>query len=219
MIHALLMTPVAVGAPSDARATPDGPWPVSFAKRPAQPKARLLYVRLGGGAVFGGDVNAGPVMGFGFRFGGERFAVDASSNLFFGLSDEVDATGVDTDIGGSLLKFVSFYRVEPRARSTPFAAFGLSFGGVALAVDRDGVSRTLSGRGVQGELAFGYEMLRFDDVQIFTSLDVTLPMFLARADELEGARSLSRYAPTFALSLGLGYSGKGLAHLSHSHRR
>jgi hypothetical protein len=65
-------------------------------------------------------------------------------------------------------------------------------------------SKCSSGSGLQAELSAGYELLRASTIRLFGQADANLPIHRVH-DTNTG--SDSSYAPSFALSFGIGWGG------------
>ena len=157
----------------------------------------LKYVSLGYGGVIAGGLSRGPAFGFGYRHELDRIAIDIS--LGFIIANDGD----DFGITGYYPRLAGIWYQQPLADASPYYGAGLSFGGTAAS---DGEGDSYAGSGVQGHLTAGYEMFRSSTIRVFGQFDLTLPFYTSKHNF--GTSEGSRYTPSMALSLGLGW-GKG----------
>ncbi|MEM6531467.1 MAG: hypothetical protein AAF654_02530 [Myxococcota bacterium] len=162
----------------------------------------LWYLRLGAGTVAGGDVNWGPVFGFGYRYELDRFGIDASANLYVGTENDAENDDIDLGVSGSLIKLMGLYFFDPTANSSPYLGLGISYGGSAVTSD----NQEFTGGGLQGEISVGYELLRASTIRMFVAADATLPFYNSTSDFFGDGES--QYTPAFALSLGFAFGGE-----------
>jgi hypothetical protein len=184
---------------------------------PAQTSTRRVssythfYVRLGYGSTFSGGAHATPAFGLGFRRELEVWAADISFLNIQGGRARSATIG-----GGSLVKVAGMRFLRPTAGRTPYLGGGLSWGGTTI----DGIfngtipsTRTSGweGQGLRGELSVGYELARATTIRLFLQGDVILPFYQVTRKTYSGYSGLNvvgtekRYAPSVALSVGLGW--------------
>lgn len=169
----------------------------------------LWYVRLGYAGVVGKAFASGPSLGFGYRYELDNLGIDVSIFNFMidtGQNNSTSSTGSSGSAGftGSWIKLMGLYFMNPMANRSSYLGGGISWGGTALI---DGAS-TYSNSGLQAEVSAGYELLRASTIRMFIQADATLPLYLLRQTSVAvgGATSTSTsYAPTFAISFGLGW--------------
>lgn len=174
----------------------------------------LWYVRLGYGTVLGGSYAGGPSFGFGYRYELDNIGIDVSFLNLTVADKGKDANGESKGaaVNGSWARLMGLYFFDPLANRSAYVGAGLSWGGTALSKD----NVFYSGSGLQGELSLGYELLRASTIRIFTQLDAQLPFYKATNDlysysstsGLSAANNDSLWAPSFVLSVGLGW-GRG----------
>jgi hypothetical protein len=171
----------------------------------------FAYARLGYSAIFGDRGFAGPALGFGFRAELDSFGVDVSFlNVQFKIPSNrpafVDGTYHSTPsnggYAGSLLKLEALRFLDPKANATSYVGAGLSYGNTNF-------GNSWEGSGLQGELTVGYELPRASTLRVFVQADAVLPFYTATPNtfSLESGRTTAhRYAPSLAVSVGLGRS-------------
>ena len=177
----------------------------------------LLYARLGYGSVFGDRAYGGPSVGMiGYRREMDTFGVDVSffnfqyksSNRSYNYSS-IGAAGSSGSTGNWLkLEFLRFH--APHADRTFYVGGGMSWSVVNLEND----ARSWDGSGLQGELTAGYELGRASSIRVFVQADAGLPFYKLRGRLFSNAppymQDVARqYAPSVALSLGIGWQRGG----------
>jgi hypothetical protein len=159
----------------------------------------IYYLRLGYGLVAGGDIGNGPAFGFGWRYELDQFGIDIS-----GFNFMFDNTDADDGLNWSLLRLGGLYFFDPVNNSTPYAGAALSYGWTGLSEEvSTNDYKFYSGNGLQGELTAGYEFLRASTIRMFVEANAVLPFYTA--DRTFNDDEDSKYAPTFTVSIGLGY--------------
>src|SRR5215471_11927641 len=166
----------------------------------------LWYARLGYAGITGSVFNAGPDVGFGYRYELDSIGIDLSFNLVVATNRGSAGTG---SVGGSFVKLEVLYFSNPTANASLYIGGGVSWGGTVVASD----SVAYSGSGLQGEVSAGYEMLRASTIRLYAQLDATLPAYtVAQQNLVLGTSGNRAYAPTFGLSFGLGW-GRSIARI------
>jgi hypothetical protein len=163
----------------------------------------IWYAKLGYGATPALDFKAGPSFGFGRRWELDRIGIDLSflNFLLYQNSDGIDGTSIGwVELGVD-------YFFDPYANNTPFIGAGLSLGSHVLPGDNG--TEDYTGGGLQGKVALGYELFRASTIRLLIEADARLPFHRLSHDEFDPAtNAIVRdhiYAPTFALSLGIGW--------------
>jgi hypothetical protein len=173
----------------------------------------LLYARLGYGALFGDRTYGGVSVGMlGYRRELDAFAVDVSFfNLLYKSSSGPYGLGPGRDSGstGNWLKLEFLRFTAPRADRSLYVGGGLSWSTANL--NRDDTH--WDGSGLQGELTAGYEVGRTSSIRVFVQTDVGLPFYRLNGSTYTYLNvapyvvtaTTRRYAPSLALSLGIGW--------------
>jgi hypothetical protein len=164
----------------------------------------IWYAKLGYGAMPALGLKAGPSFGFGRRWELDRIGIDLSflNFLLYQNSEGIDGTSVGwVELGLD-------YFFSPYANNTPFIGAGLSLGSHALPTAGD----DYTGGGLQGKFTLGYEFFRASTIRFLVEADARLPLYRLSHDELDpitGATVRDHlYAPTFVLSLGIGWGSR-----------
>ena len=167
----------------------------------------LWYVRLGYGGATGPVTNIGPGFGFGYRYELDSLAIDLSFLNLLMLRQrrpELERGRCHRVVGqadGPLLS-------EPdgeRRRSTWAAA--------SARASRRWPSRRTAVRGLAAcrvRLALGFEFLRASTIRIFVEVDATLPFYWRLLSPVRRRRTDKSYAPSFVVSLGIGWGRVGV---------
>jgi len=173
------------------------------------------YARLGYGAVFGDRTYGGPSVGFGYRAEFETFAIDVSF-LNFQVSSSRSSDG--PGMSGSLLKLQGLHFANSDASATMYLGGGLSLGFTNVGEVSGGAGFSDSswqGSGLQGELTIGYEVMRKSPLRMFVEANATVPFYNIASDHTtfstatprtSSVVSVHRFAPSVAVSFGLGWS-------------
>jgi hypothetical protein len=175
------------------------------------PTDGFWYARLGYGSVFGDKTYGTPALGFGYRVELDSFGVDVS---FFNYQIKTSDNGYPYSssngaIAGSLLKLEGLYFINPSANRTAYVGAGLSWGGANF-------GQGWNGDGLQGEVTAGYELPRASTLRVFLQADAILPFYNVAASRYPAGTLVRpgvvytpitehRYAPSFAVSMGLGW--------------
>jgi hypothetical protein len=183
----------------------------------------LFYARLGYGAMFGDRTYGGPSVGLiGYRRELDTFGVDVS---FFNIqymastSSYGYAPSRSNGTTGSWLKLAFLRFTAPLADRSPYFGGGLSLTSANLNND----NKSWSGSGLQGELTVGYELGRASNIRVFVQADTGLPFYHVKSNAYTyiptppyfvSTAPESRYVPTVALSLGVGWQRGGGRHES-----
>jgi hypothetical protein len=163
----------------------------------------LWYLRLGYGAVWGSNASGGPGFGLGYRYELDVIAVDLSMNLL--MADDDDPATEDAGVTGSWAKLMALYFFDPMGNGSFYLGGGAAWGGTATRSNGE----TLSGSGLQGEIAAGYEFLRASTIRLFAEANATLPFYSVSPGY--GSLSTSReWAPSFMASIGVGLGRGGV---------
>jgi hypothetical protein len=152
----------------------------------------LKYVALGYGGVIGDGLSRGPAFGFGYRRELDRIALDIS--WAFLIANE---GGEDWGFTWTIVRLGGLWYQKPMADSSSYYGGALSYGLTATGGGDD----AYAGSGLQGHLIAGYEMFRSSTIRAFVQGDVTLPFYTSDIS----TTNESRYTPSFALTLGLGW--------------
>lgn len=162
----------------------------------------LLFLRLGYGAVVGGDFASGPAFGLGYRYELDQLGIEISGLNFVGASD---TNGDINGLTGSLIRLGGLYYFDPIANHSWYLNLGLSWGGAAVNSDFNGEKHIYSGTGIQGEVGGGYEFLRASTIRMFVEANAVLPFYTSKLESFSGNMEDSIYTPTFTISLGVGF--------------
>lgn len=162
----------------------------------------VWYAKLGYGMTPAAGFHAGPAFGFGRRWELDNVGINLGFLSFILYQDSEEFRGVSAgwiDLGAD-------YFFDPYANSTLYLGGGLSLGNHSIP-GSDGVE--YQNAGLQGKASLGYEMFRASTIRLSAALDATLPMFrLTRSvtdPDTFAEVEQHVYAPTFQLSLGLGW--------------
>lgn len=153
----------------------------------------LKYVSLGYGAVIGDGLSRGPAFGFGYRRELDRLALDISWAFLI-----ANDGGGDWGFNWTIVRLGGLWYQQPLRDSSAYYGGALSYGLTATGGDK-----SYAGSGLEGHLIAGYEMFRSSTIRAFGQLDVTLPFYSSDADF--GTSGDSRYTPSMALVIGLGW--------------
>jgi hypothetical protein len=168
---------------------------------------KVWFIRLGYGATRGDDgLMGGPSFGFGLRYELDRIAVEPSFLNFVILKTP---NGDYDGFSAEYVRLRVLYFFDPLANSTLYLGAGVAWGGARVPVTNvptTGYSSSYgySGSGLDLTAGFGYEMLRASTIRLFAEADATAPLYNLK---LDGDTSHTLYAPSFALSLGIGWGG------------
>ena len=106
---------------------------------------------------------------------------------------------------GTWIRLGANYYFDPFASSSLYAGAGIGWGGGSA--DVDGVN--YSNSGIDFGLSAGYEMLRASTIRLFVQADANLPTYAIKGTRFDATGTTSTsdsiYAPSFTLSLGLGF--------------
>lgn len=162
----------------------------------------LWFLRLGYGAIVGGNFASGPAFGLGYRYELDQFGIEISGLNFLLATDGAD--DLDAGLTGSWIRLGGIYFFDPVANHSPYANLGLSWGGTAVTADFNNTRYAYTGSGLQGEIGVGYEFLRASTIRLFIEANAVLPFYTATIASFDDKKD-SIYTPSFTLSLGLGY--------------
>jgi hypothetical protein len=178
----------------------------------------LFYARLGYGALVGDRTYAGPSVGMiGYRREHDAFGIDVSFlNFQLKSSDRSYGYVPDGSAGttGSWLKLELLHFSAPLADRSPYFGAGLSWSTASL----NNQNKSWSGSGLQGELTAGYELGRAGTIRVFIQGDAGLPFYTLRSETYSYSPSNPygptitvgrRYAPSLAVSMGIGWQRGG----------
>jgi hypothetical protein len=166
--------------------------------------------------VFGPATTSGPAVGFGYRYELDSLGIDLSFlNLTAATSS--GSSGDPTGASGTWIKLMALYFQSPLANRSSYFGAGLGWGTTSISrpssTNTQGVfigGTSSSGSGLQAELSAGYEFLRASTIRLFVQADANLPIYRVHdTTSMPGVTSSpdSSYAPSFALSLGIGWGG------------
>ncbi len=171
----------------------------------------LWYLRLGYGSIAADGVKTGPAFGFGYRYELDRIALDASF-LNFVLTKKESSYDAAT---GSWIRLGAAYYFDPFANNSLYAGAGIGWGAGSATVD--GTNYTNSG--IDFGVCGGFEFLRASSIRLFVQLDATLPTYKLSGTVYDStglsSHEDSLYAPSFALSLGLGFGKSNTLKVQH----
>lgn len=161
----------------------------------------LWFLRLGYGAIVGGNFSSGPAFGLGYRHELDQFGLEISGfNMIVGGDQLSDG---DVGITGSWIKLSGLYFFEPTANNSPYVSAGLSWGATGVTSGEGGSRQAYGGSGLQGEISGGYEFLRASTIRLFLEANAVLPFYTSKSSFLDSSDSI--YNPSFTLSVGVGY--------------
>ena len=159
----------------------------------------LWYMRLGYGGIAASGLTTGPAIGGGYRYELDRIGLDLSFFNFVLTDDDssYEATG-------SWIRLGAVYYFDPFANNSLYAGAGIGWGVGAVLVD----DAAYSNSGIDIGLSGGMEFLRASSIRLFIQFDATLPTYTLEGIRFDAAGLSSTdsiYAPSFSLSLGLGF--------------
>jgi len=178
----------------------------------------VWYARVGYGSLFGPEAaESGASIGFGYRAEFDRLGLDVSF-LNFQLDDGGGYYGPSSS-GSALIKLQGLYFTNPDGNRSAYFGGGLSYGRTEVRGAATGQFPTSGrGAGLQGGLTAGYEIARVTSARVFVQADVTLPFYDVIFERSYpttpppggpyGPPTVTverEYAPSFALSVGLGW--------------
>jgi hypothetical protein len=161
----------------------------------------VWYAKLGYGVTPAAGFHAGPAFGFGRRWELDNVGIDLGflNFILYQNSDE---------FRGSSAGWISLgadYFFDAYANSTAYIGGGLSLGHHSIPADGGNYENA----GMQGKATFGYEMFRASTIRLSAHFDATLPMYRLKRTIVDPVELIETdqhtYAPTFELSLGLGW--------------
>jgi hypothetical protein len=164
----------------------------------------VWYAKLGYGSTPAAGFHAGPAFGFGRRWELDSIGINLGflNFILYQNSEEFNGTSA------GWIELGADYFFDPYANSSAYVGAGLSLGNHSIP-DAGG---RYSNAGLQGKGSFGYEMFRASTIRLFVHFDATLPMYrLSRSHvdpETQTDVEEHVYAPTFQLSLGLGWGSR-----------
>ncbi|HTV22972.1 MAG TPA: hypothetical protein VMG12_29985, partial [Polyangiaceae bacterium] len=165
----------------------------------------VWYAKLGYGVTPAAGFHGGPAFGFGRRWELDSVGINLGFLNFILYQDADEFRGSSA----GWIELGADYYFDPYANGTAYLGAGLSLGNHSIPSDRGDYENA----GLQGKATFGYEMFRASTIRLNLHFDATLPMFrLSRTttDALTGAEDVDHvYAPTFQLSLALGWGAHG----------
>ena len=181
----------------------------------------VWYARVGYGSLFGPDAaQGGAAIGFGYRAEFNRLGLDFSF-LNFQFDDDGGYSGPNSS-SSSLVKLQGLYFLNPDGNRSAYFGGGLSYGHTEVRGRTPGnlsPGAYGSGSGLQGALTAGYEIARVTSARMFVQADVTLPFYSVVFEQYSfptppsaGRYALPtvtverEYAPSIAVSVGLGWS-------------
>jgi Outer membrane protein beta-barrel domain len=160
----------------------------------------LWYLRLGYGGIAADGLETGPAFGVGYRYELDFIALDASLNFVLAQSESSYEAST-----GTWIRLGALYYFDPFANNSLYAGAAIGWGSGNVTVD----SATYSNSGIDIGLAGGFEFLRASSIRLFIQFDATLPTYTLEGTSLDPVTLISTsdsvYAPSFALSLGLGF--------------
>lgn len=161
----------------------------------------LWFLRLGYGAVAGGDFASGPAFGLGYRYELDQLGIEISTLNIVAATDGSSDDGLG--VSASWIRLGGLYFFNPVANHSAYLNVGLSWGTSASRSQYQGESYIYSGSGIQGEIGGGYEFLRASTIRMFVEANAVLPFYTSSIDWSIVDDSI--YTPTFTISLGVGY--------------
>jgi hypothetical protein len=177
----------------------------------------IAYARLGYGGIVGDRVYGGPSVGvFGYRREFDAFGIDVSflNILYKSSRASTGLYGGNGGMTGSWIKIAFLRFLTPSAAQSNYFGAGLSWSGANL----DNGNRSSDGSGLQGELIAGRELGRASTIRVFVQLDAGLPFYRLQSIDYTflptypytiSSTTAHQYAPSFALSLGVGWQRGG----------
>jgi hypothetical protein len=160
----------------------------------------IWYAKLGYGVTTADGLDSGPEFGFGRRWELDRVGIDLSFLNFLMYQNSEGFNGVSA----GWVELAADYFFDADANSTPYIGAGVSLGSHSVPSSKG----DFDGSGLQAKGTVGYEMFRASTIRLLVQFDALLPMYrLVRKDyDNTGTEFISHaYAPTFLLSLGLGW--------------
>lgn len=164
----------------------------------------IWYAKLGYGSTPAAGLHGGPAFGFGRRWELDHIGINLGFLNFIMYQDSDEFDGVS--IGW--IELGADYFFDAFANGSAYVGAGLSLGHHSIP-DSGG---SYENAGLQGKTSLGYEMFRASTIRLLAQVDATLPMFrLARTSfdpALQAEDTDHIYAPTFTLTLGLGWGSR-----------
>lgn len=164
----------------------------------------IWYAKLGYGATTADGFHGGPHFGFGRRWELDQVGIDLAFLNFTTYQDSDEFSGMSV----SWIDLCADYFFDAFGNSSPYVGAGLSLGSHTI----PDVAGDFEGGGLQGKATLGYEMFRASTIRLLAQLDAVLPMYRLTREIGDGAGGTVEehtYAPTFMLSLGLGWGASG----------
>lgn len=165
----------------------------------------IWYAKLGYGSTPAAGFHAGPSFGFGRRWELDHIGINLGFLNFIMYQDSDEFEGVSA----GWIELGADYFFDAFANSSAYVGAGLSLGNHSIPAAGGG---NYENAGLQGKASFGYEMFRASTIRLLGQVDATLPMYRLTRTTLDPA-SLTEgtdhvYAPTFTLTLGLGWGSR-----------
>jgi len=161
----------------------------------------LWYARLGYGGIAADGLETGPAIGFGYRYELDLIGLDLS---FFNFVLTKSESSYDA-FTGSWIRLGAVYYFDPFANNSLYVGGGVGWGAGAVFAD----NTDYSGSGIDVGLSGGMEFLRASSIRLFVQFDATVPTYTLEGTRFDPTGLISTnesiYAPSFSLSLGLGF--------------
>lgn len=171
----------------------------------------VVYIGIGPGYILGSNPNELPIsFNVGYRYELDSFGLDVNLQL-------VNAQNKEDSSTSTMLNLSGIYFLDPVANHSLYFGGGLGLG----AMDISTSNAAYMGDGLHLKAQVGYEFFRVSTLRLMIQFDVTLPFYnledtyyndysnqnsITNLDATNSNKSM--YAPTFGLSLNLGWSKK-----------
>jgi hypothetical protein len=202
-------------APRPAGMASSGP-ALAQGQEPAEPPSRFgfgdghgqFYARLGYNGTASDGLSTGPGLGIGYRRELGNLMFDVSTlNMSFWRQSQYSSYN---DIWNAYLRLMAFrYLSDLFHGADLYAGAGLSYG-------ESKTPEGLQNRGIQGDVGFGYELLRRTALRSFIQVIATLPFYEVYQDRYPNSYDpaytgpptptrITAYAFSIAASIGIGF--------------
>jgi hypothetical protein len=152
--------------------------------------------------------------GFGYRVELDSIGLDVSFLNWQGRTGTYGSAS--SAMTSALLKLQALRFLRPTANASPYFGGGVSwgisdFGGGSVDYRSPAYRTSWHGRGLQGELTFGYELPRASTLRVFVEVNGVLPFYKVASTSYPYPRTGGtttidrRYAPTVIASVGVGW--------------
>jgi len=176
----------------------------SQSNRPRVSADAVWYAKLGYGVTPAAGFLGGPAFGFGRHWELDSVGINLGFLNFILYQDSEEFEGTSA----GWIELGADYFFDPYANGTAYVGAGLSLGNHSLPTSTGDYENA----GLQGKATLGYEMFRASTIRLGLHFDATLPMFRLKRTRFNPATNAEEddhvYAPTFQLSLELGWGGR-----------